>query len=109
MDLSRRDDRTQPGVLTPGYQCKERPALKGRKIVLAERKLESELRAQINETRQIVNRITDNLDRYCCAASHPSQDDFSRSRQNPSSKTGLGILAAIRPGLIRLLPLQGRS
>jgi hypothetical protein len=50
-DLSRRDDRTQPGVLTPGYQCAERPALKGRKIVAVERKLESELRSQINETK----------------------------------------------------------
>jgi len=35
-DLSRRDDRTQPGVLTPGYRCKKRPALKGQKIVKAE-------------------------------------------------------------------------
>jgi hypothetical protein len=26
-NVSRRDDRTQPGVLTPGYRCKKRPAL----------------------------------------------------------------------------------
>ena len=33
--LSRRDDRTQAGVLIPGYRCKKRPGLKGRfKIVL---------------------------------------------------------------------------
>jgi hypothetical protein len=30
--LSRRDFRTQPGVLTPGGDPKRRPALKGRKI-----------------------------------------------------------------------------
>jgi hypothetical protein len=34
--LFRRDYRTQPGVLTPGYQCRERPALKGQKIVVFE-------------------------------------------------------------------------
>jgi hypothetical protein len=39
-NVSRRDDRTQPGVLTPGYRCRERPALKGQKIVAAEIELD---------------------------------------------------------------------
>jgi len=36
MNASRRDYRTLPGVLTPGYRCKKRPALKEQQIVAAE-------------------------------------------------------------------------
>jgi hypothetical protein len=72
MNVSRRDDRTQPGVLTPGYRCRKRPALKGQKIVAAEIELGSIHGGRISDP------------------SSP-QNNFRRRIQNLLEKNGVAV------------------